>query len=84
MPAASLDQFGDTAASEVAKRGVGWKSSRSPRPFRIPVDLITRLNVMYKVAGAVGDGLAVRLTISDECVAAVEGNIQPLVTIHRP
>lgn len=84
MPAASLDQFGDASASELAESGVAGKSARSPRPLRIPVNLITSFKIVGKIGGAVGDGFAVRRGIGNECVSAIERHVQPLVAIHRP
>jgi hypothetical protein len=48
MKAASFDQFGDAVPPKLAQRSVGWEAARPARPFRIPVDLIARFEIMCR------------------------------------
>jgi hypothetical protein len=49
---APLYEFGDTLASKLPQRSIRWESSRAPRPFRVPIDLIARFEVMRQISRA--------------------------------
>jgi hypothetical protein len=84
MKAAPFDQFGDALAPKLPQRSVGRKTARSARPFRIPIDLIARLNIMCQARSAMRRGTSMSMAVSNESVSGVERHIQPLMAIDCP
>src|ERR1700735_2952373 len=84
MCATALDHLRQAISAELPDRRVTRESPCASRPFGIPVGLITNIRGVRDVRGAMRHGGALRGRISDEGVATIIRDIEPLMSIGRP
>ena len=84
MRTGAVDQIGDSSFPKLPQRCVGGEPAAAARVFGVPVNLIAGVFGVGKVDGSRGHGGAMGRGIGDECVAAVVGNVEPLVPVGGP
>src|SRR5262249_53011010 len=84
VAAGAIHKVGDAGPSKLTQGRIGRDGAATPRPFRIPFDLITRAGYEFCVARLVRKRGAMRVGVGNERIAAIEWRIKPLVTIVGP
>ncbi len=81
---AAFDEFLDAGAAEFAEGGVAREAAGTAGELRVPIEGLPGGVLLDEVAGVVAHGGAMGLGLGDESVAAVVGNVEPLVAVGGP
>ncbi len=81
---AALDELLDAGAAEFAEGGVASEAAGTAGEFRVPIKGLAGRLLLHEVAGVIAHGGAMGVGLGDERVAAVVGDVEPLMSVGGP